>query len=300
MGVVKLICGRFIFTGYISMLYFLKESKFHQFQNDDLVVVWGTHRMLGAIAGDIIGSVYEWYNVKTTDFPLFTAYSRFTDDTVLTIATACAILNGTGYEKAFKTFGLKYPDAGYGGYFQRWLLSSESRPYNSWGNGSAMRVSPIGFAYDSVEAVLREARKSAEPTHNHPEGIKGAQATALAVFRARNGSTKNDILEEISDNFGYVFDKTLDEIRPAYSFDVSCAGTVPQALTAFLESNSYEDAIRKAVSLGGDSDTIACITGGIAHAFYNEIPEEIETEVCKRLPEELHALVQEFRDRFRC
>ncbi len=190
--------------------------------------------MLGAIAGDVIGSVYEHQPLKSKEFPLFSPNSRFTDDTVLTLATAFAILSGTDYGQAYKRFARMYPWAGYGGTFFQWMQSENSEPYNSWGNGSAMRVSPVGFAFDSIEAVLDQARKSAEVTHNHPEGIKGAQATALAVFLARKGNNKKIIHLEITQRFGYDLNRSLDRIRPNYSFDVSCQGTVPEALICFL------------------------------------------------------------------
>ena len=199
--------------------------------------------MLGAIAGDIIGSVFEWNAIKTTEFPLFSADSTFTDDTVLTIATADAILHQRDYAANYKRFGRAYPHAGYGGTFRAWLANNDSAPYNSWGNGSAMRVSPIGFAYDSLEAVLTEAANSAMVTHNHPEGVKGAQATAAAIFWARNGLSKTEIRREITARFQYRLDMTLAEIRPSYSFDVSCQGSVPQSILAFLESDSVESAI---------------------------------------------------------
>lgn len=254
--------------------------------------------MLGAIAGDVIGSVFEWERIKTTDFPLFSPRSEFTDDTVLTIAAAYAILHGVDYATAFKDFGRRYPGKGYGNFFLFWLNSPDDHPYNSWGNGSAMRVSPVGFAFDTIKEVLSEAKKSAEVTHNHPEGIKGAQATALAIFLARTGGSKDDIREEISGRFAYDLDQRLDDIRPVYQFDESCQGTVPQAIIAFLESEDVEDAIRKAVSLGGDSDTLACITGGIAHAFYRHIPCEMVANVRDRLPEEFLQIVDEFMNRY--
>jgi len=240
--------------------------------------------MFGAIAGDVIGSIYEHTRIKTTQFPLFQKFSCFTDDTVMTIAVADAILNQTEYAASMKSFGRKYPKAGYGRAFMEWILDLESKPYNSWGNGSAMRVSPIGFAFATEEAVLSEARKSAEVSHNHPEGVKGAQAVALAIFLSRRGESKENIRKEISDRFGYHLKRSITEIRPDYRFDVSCQGSVPEAITAFLDSDDYEDAIRKAISLGGDSDTIACIAGGISQAFYKEIPAEIVAEVRKRLP----------------
>ncbi|MCJ7626010.1 MAG: ADP-ribosylglycohydrolase family protein [Anaerolineaceae bacterium] len=254
--------------------------------------------MLGAIAGDVIGSVFEWERIKTTDFPLFSPRSDFTDDTVMTIAAAYGILHGVDYANAFKDFGRRYPGRGYGGFFMFWLNSPDNAPYNSWGNGSAMRVSPVGFAFDTVADVLAEANKSAEVTHNHPEGVKGAQATALAIYLARTGCSKEDIRNEIRDRFGYDLDQKLDDIRPVYQFDESCQGTVPQAIVAFLESEDVEDAIRKAVSLGGDSDTLACITGGIAHAFYKHIPVEIVRNVRDRLPEEFVQIMDEFRTRY--
>jgi ADP-ribosylglycohydrolase len=254
--------------------------------------------MLGAIAGDIIGSVYEAYPIKTTDFPLFTNGSIFTDDTVLTVAIAHAILEDRDYVKYLKRYGRKYPHAGYGGLFFEWMLSERSEPYFSWGNGSAMRVSPIGFAFESEDEVLEEAKKSAEVTHNHREGIKGAQATALAVFLARKGKNKNDIRREISERFSYNLERSVDEIRPGYSFDVSCQGSVPESIIAFLESGSVEDAIRNAVSFGGDSDTMACIAGGIAQAFYREIPREIISETRRRLPEELLQVIDRFGEKY--
>ncbi len=223
--------------------------------------------MIGAIAGDIIGSIYERHPIKTRDFPLFDSRCRFTDDTVLTLGVANAILTGRSYQESMREMGRKYPDAGYGGSFIQWLFSDNPQPYNSWGNGSAMRVSPVGFAFNTEEKVLTEAEKSAEITHNHPEGIKGAQATALSIFLARTGHKKDLIRSEIIQRFGYDLDRTADNIRPAYSFDISCQGTVPEAIISFLDSDSYEDAIRNAVSLGGDSDTLACITGGIAEAL---------------------------------
>ena len=250
--------------------------------------------MLGAIAGDMIGSVFEYSNFKSKDFPLFCEDSTFTDDTVLTVAVAHAIMTDGDYASALKSFGLKYPRRGYGGFFQDWLESSKSKPYNSWGNGSAMRVSPVGFAFDSVEEVLDEAKKSAEVTHNHPEGIEGAQATALAIFLARKGNDKNDIRNEIEGRFGYILDRTVDKIRAAYSYDISCIGSVPESIIAFLNSKDYEDTIRNAISLGGDSDTMACIAGGISQAYYEDIPEEIIEGVRKELSDELLDIIDDF------
>lgn len=252
--------------------------------------------MIGAIAGDIIGSMHEWAPTKTTAFPLFTPASRFTDDTVMTVATADAILSGTPYQDAYRRFGRRYPDAGYGGMFSEWLRAAEPRPYNSWGNGSAMRVSPVGFAFDSVNTVLREAERSAAVTHDHPEGIRGAQATALAVYLGRSGSTKDEIREELTDRFGYDLRRRIDAIRPAYTFDVSCQGSVPEAIIAFLESVDVEDAIRLAVSLGGDADTQAAIAGGIAEAYYGEMPSSIVEPVRARLSADLLEIVDAFQD----
>jgi ADP-ribosylglycohydrolase len=256
--------------------------------------------MIGAIAGDIIGSVFEQYAIKSTQFELFSRLSRFTDDTVLTVAVADSILKNIDYATSLKTFGEKYPDAGYGASFFKWIFSSDMKPYNSWGNGSAMRVSPVGFAFTSIEDVLKEAKKSAEVTHNHPEGIKGAQAVALAIFLARSGKNKAVIKAEIGHRFGYYLDRRLDDIRPHYSFDVSCQGSVPESIIAFLEGENFEDTIRKGISLGGDSDTIACIAGGIAQAFYQNIPQEIISNVRKRLPESFLDIIDEFCERYEC
>jgi len=250
--------------------------------------------ILGAIAGDIIGSVYEWKNVKTTDFPLFTSLSDFTDDSVLTLATMNAIVEGTDYVKNYHDFGIKYYNRGYGPSFRDWLLTGDMKPYGSWGNGSAMRVSPIGWAFSTLEEVLDQAKKSAEVTHNHPEGIKGAQAVASAVFLARTGKSKDDIKTYIETTFGYNLHRTIDEIRPTYVFHVSCQKSVPEAIIAFLESTSFENAIRLAVSLGGDSDTIACITGGISEAFYGTVPDDIEETVLRILTPEIIELITRF------
>ena len=227
--------------------------------------------MLGAIIGDIVGSVYEWNNIKTKEFPLFSEKCHFTDDTVMTIAVADAILNGAtpdDFIDSFSRFGSLYPDADFGGSFRKWLMSRHKAPYNSWGNGSAMRVSPCAWFADSLEEAEKLAEISAAVTHNHPEGIKGAKATAAAIYLARVGRTKPEIKDYIETIYGYDLNRTLDEIRPSYSFDESCQGTVPEAIIAFLESKGFEDAIRNAISLGGDSDTLAAITGSIAEAAY--------------------------------
>ena len=224
--------------------------------------------MIGAIAGDIIGSVYEHHRIKTRDFLLFHPQCTFTDDTVLTVAVADAILTGRPYQESIGEIGRRYPGAGYGASFIGWLFSDHPQSYNSWGNGSAMRVSPVGFAFRTEDKVLAEAKKTAVITHNHSEGIKGAQATALALFLARSGHGKQEIRKQITRRFGYNLERTVEDIRPTYSFDISCQRTVPEAIIAFLDSESYEDAVRNAISLGGDSDTLACITGGIAEKIH--------------------------------
>ena len=254
--------------------------------------------MLGVIAGDVIGSRYERDPIKTTDFPLFHPLCRFTDDTVLTIATAAAILKGTPFEEVYLDFGRRYPRAGYGGNFNRWLSERNPQPYNSFGNGSAMRVAPVGWAGADEASVLREADRSAVVTHDHPEGVKGAQATALAVFMARRAASKQDIRAAITTRFGYDLNRTTEQIRPEYRFDVTCQGSVPQAIIAFLESNDFENAVRLAISLGGDSDTLGAITGGIAQAFYGHVPDAITQPVRERLPDEFLDILDQFEDRF--
>lgn len=249
--------------------------------------------LLGAIAGDVIGSVYEFNRQKEYDFPLFREESSFTDDTVLTVAVADAILGGRSYRDYIHKYARAYPSRGYGGLFRSWIHSDDPQPYNSFGNGSAMRVSPVGWAFDSVEAVLSEAERCAAVTHNHPEGIKGAQAAALSVFLARTGSDRQAIKQEIVSRFGYDLDRRLDEIRPTYEFDETCQKTVPEAMIAFLESESYEDAVRKAISLGGDADTLGAITGAVAEASYG-VPVEIVREVRQRLPDALWEVIEEF------
>jgi len=250
--------------------------------------------MLGAIAGDIIGSVYEKNPVKDMNFPLFQEDSRFTDDTVLTVAVADALLNESPFADKVKHYARNYPFAGYGGTFIKWMTEEIEGPYNSWGNGSAMRVSPVGFAYEELEDVLRVAGATAEITHNHPEGIKGAQAVAAAIYLARSGFGKPLIKDHIQRKFGYDLETTLAEIRPNYSFDVSCQGSVPQSILAFLESTNWESAVRNAVSLGGDADTMACIAGAIAEAFYGGVPVEIELEVMGRIPTDFQQIIADF------
>ena len=254
--------------------------------------------MIGAIAGDMIGSPYERYPIKHTNFD--SVVSAFTDDTVLTIAIAYAILNDADIASSLKKFAEKYHNLPYGSGFRRWIWSWDNKPYNSFGNGSAMRVSPVGFAYDSVEDVLHQAKRTAGVTHNHPEGIKGAQATALAIYMARIGESRKAIRQEIADRFSYDLNRTVDEIRPNYSFDVTCQGSVPESIIAFLDSNSWEDAVKKSISLGGDADTMACITGGIAQAFYKKIPDNIAKDARNKLPGDLLEILDKFNTKYKC
>ena len=254
--------------------------------------------MIGAIAGDMIGSPYERYPIKHTNFD--PVVSAFTDDTVLTIAIALSILDEAAIVSSLKKFAEKYHNLPYGAGFRNWVRSWESRPYNSFGNGSAMRVSPVGFAYDSVDDVLLQAKRTAEATHNHPEGIKGARATALAIYLARTGESKDTIRKEISDRFSYDLNRTVDAIRPNYSFDVTCQGSVPESIVAFLDSDSWEDAVKKSISLGGDADTMACITGGIAQAYYKKIPENIAEDVRNKLPADLREILDTFNKKYKC
>ena len=260
--------------------------------------------MYGAILGDIIGSPYEFdRGNKSKDFPLFTAKSHFTDDTVMTVAIASVFMKipkdasdeAIRWEvtRRLQLFGQRYPYAGYGGMFRQWLRAKDPKPDNSYGNGSAMRVSAVAWLYDDLETVRRMARLSAEVTHNHPEGIKGAEATASAIFLARTGNTKAEIKAYIEDNFHYDLSRTCDEIRPSYHHVESCQETVPEAITAFLEGESFEDVIRAAVSLGGDCDTLTCIAGAIAEGFYG-VPEDLKQECRNRLPEQLLEVLQKF------
>ena len=253
--------------------------------------------ILGAIAGDIIGSIYEspLRNIKTKSFPLFQPESRFTDDTVLTVAIADAILNNESYSKKLKEYYHRYPHAGYGGNFRRWAASDQTEPYYSFGNGSAMRVSAVAYAFSDLETVKMEALKSAAVTHNHPEGIKGAQAVATAIFLARSNSKKIEIKQKIEADFQYNLDSTVSELQKNYTFDVSCQGSVPQAIICFLEATDFEGAIRNAISIGGDSDTIACITGAISEAFYQGIPDFVREEVKQRLDPKLKQVIEQLQ-----
>ena len=254
--------------------------------------------MIGAIAGDIAGSLYEFHPQKREDIPLFTSKSFFTDDTVMTVAAAQAIMTQKPCEECYRTYGKRYPYAGYGGMFAQWLMSTNPKPYNSYGNGSAMRVSAVGWAFDTVEEVLAEAEKTAAPTHNHPEGIKGAQAAARAILMARQGSTKEDIRAEISSRFDYDLNRTVESIRPGYEFNETCQETVPEAVIAFLDASSFEDTLRKAISLGGDADTLACIAGGIAEAFYGGVPQHVLEIVKEKLAPDLLEITEQFRSRY--
>ena len=255
--------------------------------------------MLGAIIGDIVGSVYEWDNIKTKDFPLFSDKGFFTDDTVMTVAVADALLNGgtaDNFIDSMKKFGKQYPDSGYGSRFGSWLSSAERGPYNSWGNGAAMRVSPCAWYAESIDEAETLAERSAAVTHNHPEGIKGAQATAAAIYLARLREPKDRIKEYIEGRYGYDLNRTLDVIRPGYRFNETCQETVPEAIIAFLESYSFEDAIRNAISLGGDSDTLAAITGSIAEAFYG-IPGFITTTAFHKMDDTLSSVINAWLDK---
>lgn len=256
-------------------------------------------KMLGAIVGDIVGSVYEFQNTKTTEFELFlNGKSRFTDDTVMTLAVAKWLLTDrehspSGLVESMQELGRKYPDAGYGGSFMHWIWSDTPRPYGSWGNGAGMRVSPVGLYADTLDEALRLAKVSAEVTHDHPEGIKGAQAIAACMFLCRIGTSKKDIRKYVETTFGYDLSRTLDEIRPRYKFDVSCQGSVPQAITAFLEGGTFVNVVRLAVSIGGDSDTIACMAGAIASCLY-PIPTDVAAVSDDLLTDELRSLKDNF------
>ena len=256
--------------------------------------------MLGSITGDVVGSVYEWNNIKHKDFePLFSPTAFFTDDSILTVALMDAINRNASYDGVMRWYHTQYPTAGYGDMFYNWCKYDTNVAYNSWGNGSAMRTSAVGYAYDTIEEVLEKAKHFASFTHNHPEGIKGAQATSACIFMARKGATKEEIRTYITNQFGYDLNRTIDDIRPAYEFNESCQGTVPEAIVAFLDSTDFEDAIRCAISLGGDSDTLTCITGGIAEAFYGDIPQEIANQAMHALTPQMRNVVVKFYDKYR-
>lgn len=255
--------------------------------------------MLGGIAGDVIGSVHEGEGTKTKDFPLFTEWSKPTDDTVLTVAVAEGLLTGRGYIDLFHEYFADYPLAGYGGTFIRWAGTRQTEPYHSWGNGSAMRASPVAYAFDTLAEVLAEAERSAAVTHDHPEGIRGAKAVAGAVFLARTGKSKADIRAFVTgEPIGYALPPSLDELRPKYKFDVSCQGSVPEAIQAFLEATDFEDAVRNAISLGGDADTQACVAGAIAEPFFGGVPAHIAGPVWEALDDRLRGVTEAFRARW--
>ncbi|MDR2927744.1 MAG: ADP-ribosylglycohydrolase family protein [Cytophagaceae bacterium] len=275
--------------------------------------------MIGSIAGDIIGAPYEFNNIKTTAFDIYNPKTNFTDDTVMLLANARWLLYSSQavykysvdkLEEFMIEFGEKYREAGYGGMFYRWLFqphtftdkdgmrAAKRAPYNSFGNGSAMRVAPVGWAFNTIEETLKVAEISAAITHNHPEGIKGAQATAAAIFMARNGKSKEDMKNFTEHQFGYDLSRTCDEIRPHYKFNETCQHTVPEAIIAFLESSDYENSIRLAVSLGGDSDTLACITGGISEAYYGGVPEPIRLFARSFLTDDLKSVLDNFYSTF--
>lgn len=268
--------------------------------------------MLGVIIGDVCASIYEYNNRKTDkldEISLHDPSCHFTDDTVLTLAVAEACMEpddttaiGPGaqfpdYASALRKWGRMYPNAGYGGRFRGWLRLDNGEPYNSHGNGSAMRVSPVGWLYASLDDTLEQARRSAEVTHNHPEGVKGAQAVAAAIYWARNGCSKESIRERIAEDFGYALERSIADIRSEYIYDISCQGTVPEAIIAFLESRDFEHAIRLAVSIGGDSDTIAAIAGGMAEAFYGKAPENLWQFARSKLTPDMLAVVDRFETR---
>ena len=253
-----------------------------------------TKGIIGAIIGDIVGSRFEWNNYKDTDFELFTDACEFTDDTVMTVAVADWLVSAGSLPHIMSDWAYKYPTRGYGIKFFNWLfMDKEHRPYNSFGNGSGMRVSPVGFYAQSLEETLELANISAVISHNHPEGIKGAQAIASAVYMARTGCSKKDIRNYIEQTFDYNLQRSCDDIRPTYKFNMTCQNSCPEAIIAFMDSWDYESAIRLAVSLGGDSDTIACMTGGIAAAYYG-VPDNLIEQTRRYLPDEMLEVINKF------
>ena len=250
--------------------------------------------MKGAIAGDIIGSSFEHNPIKQKDFNFFYRPHKFTDDTVLTLAVMDTILNNKNYVDSFLVYAQKYPNRNYGKTFKIWLMQEEKLPYDSYGNGSAMRVSSIGWNYNSIEETLNEAKRSSEVTHSHEDGIKGAQAVAASIFLARNKASKDEIKKYLEENFSYDLSRNYTDIQPDYKHDFSAQGSVPEAIICFLESNDYEDAIRNAIALGGDSDTQAAIAGSIAEAYYGEVPQDIWTKCEKKLNPEILELLNTF------
>lgn len=247
--------------------------------------------MLGAIIGDIVGSRFEFANCKSKDFELFSVECDYTDDTICTVAVADAILNHKDYESTLVDWCRRYPYpmGGYGCRFAEWVRSSVRKPYNSFGNGSAMRVSPVGWLFNNVQDVLEEAKKTAVVSHNHTEGIKGAESVAIAVYLLRGGHMKESVMDVIGRTYGYEFEK-VDDIRAYNTFDETCQVTVPQAFSCFFESTDFEDAIRNAISIGGDSDTIGAITGSLAEAYYG-IPEDIKSSAMAYLTDEMREII---------
>ena len=254
--------------------------------------------MLGAIAGDMIGVPWEAAGEKRYEFPLFTEYSRFSDDTAMTVAVAQALLEERDYTKAMRAIGRRHPHVGYGRIFQDWLVDDTMGAYGSYANGAAMRASPIGEAAATIDEALDEARRCAALTHDHPDGVAGAQAVALAVFMGRAGAGKEEMRRAVAERTGYDLDRTLAEIRPGYSFDVAARNSVPEAILCFLEARDFESAVRNAVSLGGDADTMACIAGALAEAHWGEVPAPIAAEVRRRLPDEFTRVLDAFEARF--
>ena len=254
--------------------------------------------MLGAMVGDYLGSVHEHHATKRRDFVLLDQRCFVTDDSILTLAVAEWLMDGGDLAGRFHELVAAFPDAGWGGMFRKWARARSREPYNSFGNGAAMRVSPVGWAFASLEETLDAAAASSRVTHDHPEGIKGAQATAAAVFLARTAHDKDAIRDEITGRFGYDLSRTLEDIRPGYRFDETCQGTVPEAITAFLEASDFEDAVRNAISLGGDADTLACIAGGIAHAHFGAVPAELAAPALRAVPDNLLPIWLRFRERY--
>ena len=260
----------------------------------------GKVKMLGALVGDIVGSVYEFHNVKYTDFEMFTPWTNFTDDSVMTLAVAKWLMEDEsrsmqGLAYYMQELGKKYPNAGYGGNFSAWLYQDHPQPYNSWGNGSGMRVSPVGLYAKTLDEALALAAVTAAVTHNHSEGVKGAQAIAASMFLCREGKSKEEIRDYVERVFDYDLHRKIEDIRPSYSFDVSCQGSVPEAIIAFLEGNDFEEVIRLAVSIGGDSDTIACMAGAIAACLY-PIPDWMVEKCDAVLTDELRQIKDQFME----
>lgn len=263
------------------------EEKKHRIEKSKMVV-------RGALCGDVIGSPYEFHSTKSHNFDILNPRRRFTDDSVCTIAIADALVHESPFDAALQMWCRKYPHVGYGGVFRKWFYLENPRPYYSWGNGSAMRVSPVGAFAGSVDEALELSAKSAIVTHNHPEGVKGAQSVALAIYMSLEGASKQEIKTEIERRFGYDLSRDYDAIKASYSFDVSCQGSVPEAIIAFLDSQDYESAVRRAVALGGDADTQGAITGSIAAAYYGNIDEYILGNCMNKITVEMNEVLTSF------